>query len=100
VIEVFVTLQEFVPDLVEFQVEPAAAVRKYLAELLADAAAATPRPAILSSAAACLGALATDTATAVAKAAISAAVTVFRIAFSISAHQVLTQTAVSRMHCC
>ena len=34
--------------MVEFQVEPAAAVRKYLAELLADAAAAALRPPILA----------------------------------------------------
>ena len=79
--------------MVEFQVEPAAAVRKYLAELLADAAAAALRPPILATAAACLGALAADAASAVAKAAIAAAVTVFRNAFSIAAHQVLFPAA-------
>lgn len=89
--------QEFLPDLVEFQVEPAAAVRKYLAELLADAAAAAPRPPVLAAAAACLGALAADAAAAVAKAAIAAAVTVFRTAFSISAHQALLPAALLRI---
>jgi hypothetical protein len=92
-----VPLQEFLPDVVEFQVEPAAAVRKYLAELLADAAAAAPRPPVLAAVAACLGALAADAAAAVAKAAIAAAVAVFRSAFSITAHQALLPPALLRI---
>jgi hypothetical protein len=96
---VLVPSQDFLPDLVEFQVEPAAAVRKYLAELLADAAAAAPRPPVLAAAAACLGTLAADATAAVAKAAIAAAVTVFRTAFSIAAHQVPLLAAFLRLAC-
>lgn len=92
----FAGAQEFLQELTELQVEPAAAVRKYLAELLADAAAAAPRPAVLAPAAACLAALAADTTAAVAKAAISAAVAVFRIAFAITAHQALSRLFVRR----
>ena len=77
------------PELAELQPEPAAAVRKYLAELLADSAAAAPRPAVLAPAAACLAALVGDTAGGVAKAAVVAASAVFRISFAVLAHQVL-----------
>lgn len=86
--------------LAELQVEPAAAVRKYLAELLADGAAAVPRPAVLTPAATALGALAADAAAAVAKAAVLAAVAVFRIAFAIVAHQVVAKCTFKEQTTC
>lgn len=85
--DVFSVHQEFLPELVQLQPEPAAAVRKCLAELLADAAATAPRPGVLQPAAACLAALVSDSAAGVAKAAVVAALTVFRIVFAIIAHQ-------------
>ena len=81
------TGQEFAPELASLQVDPSDKVRKYLAELMEQAAAAAPQPAVLQPAASCLAALVRDANTGVAKRAIPAAAAVFRTSFALAAAQ-------------
>lgn len=62
-------------------------VRRYVAELMEEAAAAAPQPAVLLPAASCLAALAGDANANVAKRAVPAATAVFRTCFAIAAAQ-------------
>ena len=81
--------QEFVPELADLQVDASPLVRRYLAELLEEAAAAAPQPAVLQPAAACLQALCADGAATVAKRAVPAAAAVFRTCFALVAAQAI-----------
>ena len=65
-------------------------VRRYLAELLEEAAAAAPQPAVLRPAALCLQALCTEGTASVAKRAVPAATAVFRTCFALIAAQATT----------
>lgn len=84
----FGLLQEFLPEIVELQVDPSDAVRVELAALLGEAAAVAPRASVLQPIAITLAALAADTTQSVAKAAISTATAVFRTSFAVVALQV------------
>ena len=80
-------LQEFAPELADLQVDASPLVRRYLAELLEEAAAAAPQPAVLQPVAVCLQALCTDGTASVAKRAVPAASAVFRTCFALVAAQ-------------
>ena len=82
------SLQVFAPELAALQVDPSAAVRRYLTELLEEAATAAPQPAVLQPVASCLAALTADTSAGVAKRAVPAAATVLRTSFALIAAQV------------
>lgn len=69
------------------QVDSSDRVRRYLAELMEEAAAAAPQPAVLQPAASCLTALVGDANVGVAKRAVPAAATVLRTSFAIAAAQ-------------
>ncbi|KAK9793182.1 hypothetical protein WJX73_008046 [Symbiochloris irregularis] len=79
-------LQQILPELANFQRDGSSAVRKFLAELLANAALpslkAKPDPAILTAVLAVLHNLAGDEAASVAKAAIAACSKLFKPAFA------------------
>ncbi len=79
--------QEFAPELSALQIDASALVRRYLAELLEEAAAAAPQPAVLQPVAVCLQALCTDGTASVAKRAVPAATAVFRTCFALVAAQ-------------
>ena len=79
--------QEFAPELAALQIDASALVRRYLAELLEEAAAAAPQPAVLQPVAGCLQALCTDGTASVAKRAVPAATAVFRTCFALVAAQ-------------
>ena len=86
--EPFAIPQEFAPELAALQIDASALVRRYLAELLEEAAAAAPQPAVLQPVAGCLQALCTDGTASVAKRAVPAATAVFRTCFALVAAQV------------
>ena len=62
-------------------------MRRYLAELLEEAAAAAPQPAVLQPVAACLQGLCSDGTASVAKRAVPTATAVFRTCFALVAAQ-------------
>ncbi len=79
--------QEFAPELAALQIDASALVRRYLAELLEEAAAAAPQPAVLQPVVLCLQALCSDGTASVAKRAVPAATAVFRTCFALVAAQ-------------
>lgn len=73
-------LPEFLSGVLEFHLDSAAAVRKYLPDFIDAAVAAVPTPQVLSQCLACLDALIKDTASAVSKRAITSCYPTFRSA--------------------
>ena len=71
-------MQEFLPEVAPLQAEPAAPVRRQLAELLEAAVGARPSLASLAAILACLGALLHDPASSVVKRAVLASAVALR----------------------
>ncbi|KAL4443945.1 hypothetical protein ABPG75_011682 [Micractinium tetrahymenae] len=78
-------LPEFLPEVLEMQVDPAQAVRRFLPELIDGAVAANPCPAVLTPALACLSGLLGDSAAATVRRALQSAYPAFRAAYALVA---------------